>query len=85
MLLVLLARMVQTWKQALFIVQPETRFALASPGLSTLLEVQVQGGFSHAKNLPGDRGLDQANGQRQSTLGSRAHPNAFSSHSHIFS
>jgi hypothetical protein len=33
MLLVLLARMVRTWKQALFIVQPETRLALASSGL----------------------------------------------------
>ena len=32
-LLVLLARMVRTWKQALFIVQPETRLALASSGL----------------------------------------------------
>ncbi len=29
-LLVLLARMVRTWKQALFIVQPETDLALAS-------------------------------------------------------
>jgi hypothetical protein len=33
MLLVLLARMVSTWKQALFIVQPETRLAVASSGL----------------------------------------------------
>jgi putative transposase len=33
MLLVLLASMVRTWKQALFIVQPQTRLALASPGL----------------------------------------------------
>ena len=32
-LLVLLASMVRTWKQALFIVQPETRLALASSGL----------------------------------------------------
>ena len=32
-LLVLLAKMVQTWKQALFIVQPATRLALASSGL----------------------------------------------------
>jgi putative transposase len=32
-LLVLLARMVRTWKQALFIVQPETDLALASPGI----------------------------------------------------
>ena len=33
MLLVLLTRMVRTWKQALFIIQPETRLALASPRL----------------------------------------------------
>ena len=32
-LLLLLARMVPTWKQALFIVQPETRLAVASSGL----------------------------------------------------
>ena len=30
LLLVLLARMVRTWKQSLFLVQPETRHALAS-------------------------------------------------------
>ena len=33
MLLVLLARIVRTWKQALFIVQPQTRLARAAPGL----------------------------------------------------
>ena len=33
MLLVLLARMVRTWKQALFIVRPETRLAVAKPAL----------------------------------------------------
>jgi hypothetical protein len=33
MFLVLLARMVRTWKQALFIVQPETRLAVASSGM----------------------------------------------------
>ena len=32
-LLVLLARMVRTWKQALLIVQPETRLAVASSGI----------------------------------------------------
>ncbi len=58
MLLVLLARMVRTWKQALFIVQPETRLAVASPWLQTLLEVPIEGSFSHTKDLPGDRGLD---------------------------
>ena len=46
MLLVLLASMVRTWKQALLIVQPEMRLALASLWLSTVLEVQVEGLFS---------------------------------------
>src|SRR5262249_12658141 len=66
MLLVLLASMVRTWKQALLMVQPETRLALASLWLSTVLEGQVEGLFSHAKDPPGDRGLDQADGQRPS-------------------
>ena len=66
MLLVLLARMVHTWKQALFIVQPETRLAVASPGLSALVEVHGESSFSHAKDLPGDRGLDQGDDQGQS-------------------
>src|SRR5215469_14226900 len=66
MLLVLLASIVRSWKQALLIVQPETRLALASLWLSTVLEVQVEGLFSQAKDPPGDRGLDQADGQRQS-------------------
>ena len=58
MLLVLLASIVRTWKQALFIVQPETRLALASSRLQTLLEVQVEGSFSRAETIPGDRRLD---------------------------
>src|SRR5205085_10927061 len=33
--------------------------ALASPGFQALLEVLVQGHFSHAKDLPGDGGLDR--------------------------
>jgi hypothetical protein len=41
MLLVLLARAVRTWKQALFIVQPETDLALAWSGVSAVLEVQI--------------------------------------------
>jgi hypothetical protein len=71
MLLVLLTRMVRTWKQALFIVQPETRLAVASPGLQTLLEVQVEGYYYQTKDLPGDRRLDSGDGKGQSTLGSR--------------
>jgi hypothetical protein len=73
MLLVLLARFVRTWKQALFIVQPETRLALASSRLQTLLEVQVEGSFSQAETIPGDRRLDQGDGKGQPTLGSRTH------------
>jgi hypothetical protein len=45
MLLVLLAKMIRTWKQALVIVQPETRLAVAPPGLQALLEIQIQSNF----------------------------------------
>ena len=72
MLLVLLARIVRTWKLALLIVQPETRLALASSRFQALLEIQVEGSYSPAKDLPGHRGLDQADGEGQPTLGSRA-------------
>src|SRR5215467_4114464 len=77
-LLVLLAKIVRSWKRALFIVQPETRLALASSGLQTLLEIPVQGSFSHAKDLLGDRGLDQADGQGQPTVGSGSEANCSS-------
>jgi hypothetical protein len=71
MLLVLLARMARTWKQTLFIVQPETRLALASPGFQALLEVHVEGYFSQAKDFPGDHRLDQGDGKGQPIVGSR--------------
>jgi len=64
MLLVLLARMVGTWKQALFIVQEDDVTAVASPGFSALLEVHIQSSCSQIK--------DKGNGQRQPTVGSRA-------------
>jgi putative transposase len=38
-LLVLLARLVRTWKQALFIVQPETLLRWHRQGCATVLEV----------------------------------------------
>ena len=47
--------------------------ALASPGFQALLEIQVEGSFSHAKDLAGDHLLDSEDGQRQSPVGSRAH------------
>src|SRR5260221_847933 len=45
--------------------------AVASPGLQTLLEGQVEGYFYQTKDLPGDRRLDSRDGKGQSTLGSR--------------
>jgi hypothetical protein len=70
MLLVLLARMVRTWKQALFIIQPETRLAVASSGLQALLEIQVEGSIFSTEAFRSDRGLDQGDGQRQPAVGS---------------
>ena len=48
-LLVLLARLVRTWQQALVIVQPDTRLALASGSLSLVLETQVKDSYSPAQ------------------------------------
>jgi putative transposase len=61
-LLVLLAKLVRTWQQALFIVQPDTRLAVASGALSPILETQVQG-------WRGNHRLDQRDGEGQSALG----------------
>jgi len=57
MLLVLLATMVRTWKQALFIVQEDDAASLASSGVQALLEIQVQSGFCQTKDLHRDPGL----------------------------
>jgi len=48
-LLVLLARLVRSWQQTLFILQPETLRRLASGALSPILETQVKGFFSQAQ------------------------------------
>lgn len=50
LLLVLLARAVRTWKQALFIVQGDDALALASPGIQTVLEIHVQSGYPQTKD-----------------------------------
>ena len=50
MLLVLLARAVQTWKQALFIVQEDDAAPMASPGISPVLEVQIESGCVQTKD-----------------------------------
>src|SRR6266699_2698645 len=72
-LLVLLARLVRTWQQALVIVQPDTRLAVASGALSLVLEAQGKGSYSQAQGRRGNDCLDQADGDEQSALGSRAH------------
>src|SRR3989442_4476150 len=46
--------------------------AVASPGCPALLEVQIQSSCSQIKDIRRDRGLNQGNGQRQPTVGSRA-------------
>jgi hypothetical protein len=70
MLLVLFARMVLTWKRALFIVQEDDAPAMASPGLQALLEIQVAIYFCHAQDLRRDHRLNQGNGEGRSPLGS---------------
>jgi hypothetical protein len=64
-LLVLLASRVRTWKQAHITRSARDASAVASSGLQTLLEVPVEGSFSQAKNIPGDRRLDQGDGKGQ--------------------
>jgi putative transposase len=58
LLLVLLARMVRTWKQTLLIVQPETLLRLPSGALSSGLEAQVKNCFSYAEGRTTNHGVD---------------------------
>jgi hypothetical protein len=60
-LLVLLARLVRTWQQALVIVQPDTRLAVASGALPFVLETQIKGLFPPAQDR---RGNDRASSGR---------------------
>jgi hypothetical protein len=74
LLLVLLARMVRTWKQALFIVQEDDAPALASSGIEAVLEVHIQISGFQTEDLLRDRGVDQRDGPGQSIMGSRTDP-----------
>jgi hypothetical protein len=65
-LLVLLARVVRTWNQALFIVQPDTRLAVASGALPPDLEAQVKGLFTQAERSRGNHHADQRDGDEES-------------------
>ena len=69
LLLVLLARLVRTWQQALFIVQPDTRLARAAGALPHVLETQVKGSNSQAEGRSRKHCVDQRNGDEQSALG----------------
>ena len=68
-LLVLLSRAVRAWKQALFLVQPDTLLTPASRALPLVLEAQVKGLFSQAQGCRGNYCLDQRNGKGESALG----------------
>jgi hypothetical protein len=74
MLLVLLARMVQAWKQAHITRSARDAPAVASPGIQALLERQVQRSLYQTKDLSRDHLLDQGDGRQQSTVGSRTDP-----------
>ena len=51
LLLVLLARMVLAWRQALFLVQPETLLRLPSGALPLVLEAPIEGACEKAEAL----------------------------------
>jgi putative transposase len=72
-LLIFLARMVRTWKQALFIVQPETLLRWHRELFRVFTEAQIQGAREKAEVLVRDDQLDQGDGTKQPTLGGRAH------------
>jgi hypothetical protein len=74
LLLVLLARMVWTWKQALYLVQPETLLRWHREVFRLFTEAQISGALEQAEALARGDQLNQGNGNQQSTLGSRAHP-----------
>ena len=67
MLLVLLASMARTWKQALVIVQEDDTPALASPGIQALLEIQGQSSLCQIKDLRRGCSVDQGHGRAEST------------------
>jgi len=69
MLLVLLARLVRGWNQALLIVQEDDIVAVASGALSLVLEAQIKGSYSQAEGRCRNHRLHEANGEGQSALG----------------
>jgi putative transposase len=68
-LLVVLARMVRTWEQALFLVQPETLLRWHRELFRVFTEAQIQSLLEQAETLTRDNYVDQGDGRQQSTLG----------------
>jgi putative transposase len=68
-LLVLLVRLVRTWQQALLVVQPDTRLALASGALPSVLEAKIKDRFPQAESSRRNHRFDQGDGGKQSALG----------------
>jgi hypothetical protein len=68
-LLVLFARAVRAWKQALLIIQPETLLTLTSRALPPGLEAQAKGLFTQAQGSSGNHRIEQRDGDGESALG----------------
>jgi hypothetical protein len=65
LLLVLLTRMVRTWKQALFPVQPETLLRWHRELFRVFTEAQIEGAFEEAEAFVRDDQFNEGNGSKQ--------------------
>ena len=73
MLLVLLARMVRTWKQALYIVQPETLLRWHHQGFKLYWKYKSRAASAKPKISAETVALRKRDGEEQSALGSRTY------------
>jgi len=73
-LLVLLASIVRTWKQALFIVQPETLLRWHRQGFKLFWKYKSRAASLKPRISQETVALRKRDGQGQSTVGSRTHP-----------
>jgi hypothetical protein len=74
MLLVLLARMVRTWKQALFIVQPDTLLRWHRQGFQLYWKYMSRAASPKPRISPETVALRKRDGKGQSTMGSGTDP-----------
>jgi hypothetical protein len=74
MLLVFLARMVRTWKQAHITRSTRDAPSVASSWISALLEVQIPSSIFQIKDTRRNCCVDQGNGSAESALGSGTYP-----------